>query len=200
MKHSNHQKAASPLVLSRQRTNVPRNAFKLDFHQDFNCPVGLLVPTYIQEVKPNDYLTVDVSNFCRTVPCNTATFARMTEYTDFFYVPFSQLWKPFNQLINPVPDVNSALSLPSQKSNSVQSVPMFTVQDIISVMQLTDKRYDTGSGESYMVRLLDMLGYYHDPSHTFLPDPKMNHMDSTWLSNLSNALPEMQAFSPFRIS
>ena len=76
---------------------------------------------------------------------------------------------------------------------------MFTVQDIISVMQLTDKRYDTGSGESYMVRLLDMLGYYHDPSHTFLPDPTMNHMDSTWLRNLGQALPEMQSFSPFRI-
>ena len=70
MKHSNHQKAASPLVLSRQRTNVPRNAFKLDFHQDFNCPVGLLVPTYLQEVKPNDYLTVDVSNFCWDTDCS----------------------------------------------------------------------------------------------------------------------------------
>lgn len=199
MKHSNHQKPASPLVLSRQRTNVPRNAFKMDFHQDFNCPVGLLVPTYLQEVKPNDFLTVDVSNFCRTVPCNTATFARMTEYTDFFYVPYSQLWKPLNQLINPVPDVNSALSLASQKNNTVQTVPMFTVQDIMDVMQLTEKRYDTGSGESYMVRLLDMLGYYHDPSHTFLPDPKMNHMDSVWLTNIGNALPDMQAFSPFRI-
>ena len=44
-----------------------------------------------------------------------------------------------------------------------------------------------------------MLGYYHDPSHTFLPDPQMNHMDATWLRNLGKALPDMQSFSPFRI-
>ena len=125
MKHSN-QKKANPNVLTRTKTNTPRNAFDMSHDVYMHSPVGMIVPSFVQDIKPNDYFTLDVSSYARTVPVNTAAFCRMTEYTDFYFVPMKQIWQPFEQMENPVPDVRSALSLASQKSNTVSSMPYFT--------------------------------------------------------------------------
>ena len=68
--------------------SVPRNSFDMGYHTMFTCPVGLLLPTYVQDVQPDDYLKLDVSNFTRTMPVNTAAFSRMKEITKFFFVPY----------------------------------------------------------------------------------------------------------------
>ena len=77
MKHSNSKanpsiNKANPLNLSRQSIDTPRNAFDLSHHFEFNSPVGLMLPTLIQDVCPDDYYTLNVANFTRTVPINTA--------------------------------------------------------------------------------------------------------------------------------
>lgn len=102
-------------MLTRTKTNTPRNAFDMSHDVYMHSPVGMIVPSFVQDIKPNDYFTLDVSSYARTVPVNTAAFCRMTEYTDFYFVPMKQIWNPFEQMENPVPDVRSALSLASQK-------------------------------------------------------------------------------------
>ena len=129
MKHSN-QNFANPLQLSKMSMKQSRNAFKMSYHENFSSPVGQIIPCHVQDVCPGDYVKLNVKSFARTVPCNTAAFARMTEHVDFYFVPYHMLWRPFKQLINPVPDVNSALSLASEKSNSVSGVPFFTADQI----------------------------------------------------------------------
>ena len=97
----------------------------------------------------------------------------MSEHVDFYFVPYHMLWRPFKQLVNPVPDVNSALSLSSEKSNSVTGVPYFTAAQVASMFT-----NDTVGGHTqytlfglpnrpFAARLLDMLSYYSDPTHAY---------------------------------
>ena len=175
MKHSN-QKKANPNVLTRTKTNTPRNAFDMSHDVYMHSPVGMIVPSFVQDIKPNDYFTLDVSSYARTVPVNTAAFCRMTEYTDFYFVPMKQIWQPFEQMENPVPDVRSALSLASQKSNTVSSMPYITWK------QIHDMFADTAAGgankdymfnvrpKAFAARLFDQLGYFSNPQKSFFPD------------------------------
>ena len=195
MKHSNNK--ANPLNLSRQSIATPRNAFDMSHHYEFNSPVGLMLPTLIQDVCPDDYYTLNVAKFTRTVPINTAAFTRMTEYTDFYFVPFEQLWKPISQMIEPVQDLKSALALSSQYNNTVGGLPYFTFNDIISLMRTKKYKYSTGFDthcNSYLARMLDMLGYYSDPEVTYFPDrsfmstPATNGSDELWIQHLTDSI------------
>ena len=162
---------------------------------------------HVQDLCPGDYVKLNVKSFARTVPCNTAAFARMTEHVDFYFVPYHMLWRPFKQLVNPVPDVNSALSLSSEKNNTVSGVPYFTAQQVASMFT-----NDTSGGHTqlslfglpnrpFAARLLDMLSYYSDPIHAYQDaGGDVDHgQDNYWLQNFNNAYQSNWKFNPFRI-
>ena len=206
MKHSN-QNFANPLQLSKMSLKQSRNAFKMSYHENFSSPVGQIIPCHVQDVCPGDYVKLNLQSFSRTVPCNTAAFARMTEHVDFYFVPYHLLWRPFKQLVNPVPDVNSALSLSSEKSNTVSGVPYFTASQVASMFT-----NDSNAGHTqytlfglpnrpFAARLLDMLSYYSDPTHAYLDkgDNVVAGQDNTWITNFNNSYQPSLKFNPFRI-
>ena len=207
MKHSN-QNFANPLQLSKMSMKQSRNAFKMSYHENFSSPVGQIIPCHVQDICPGDYVKLNVKSFARTVPCNTAAFARMSEHVDFYFVPYHLLWRPFKQLVNPVPDVNSALSVSSEKNNAVTGVPYFTAQQVASMFTNatagSSSQYSffgTLANRPYAARLLDMLSYYSDPTHAYL-DKGANvdaGQDNTWLSNFNAAYQPNWKFNPFRI-
>lgn len=207
MKHSN-QIFANPLQLSKMSMKQSRNAFKMSYHENFSSPVGQIIPCHVQDICPGDYVKLNVKSFARTVPCNTAAFARMTEHVDFYFVPYHLLWRPFKQLVNPVPDVNSALSLNSEKINSVSSVPFFTADQIRDMFSNSVAGSDASypffvnlPRRPYAARLLDMLSYYSDPTHAYLAQGEnVDHgQDNTWLANFNKAYDSSWKFNPFRI-
>ena len=205
MKHSN-QKKANPNVLTRTKTNTPRNAFDMSHDVYMHSPVGMLIPSFVQDIKPNDYFTLDVSSYARTVPVNTAAFCRMTQFTDFYFVPMKQIWNPFEQMENPVPDVRSALYLPSQKANTVSSMPYITWAQLSSIFSNKDaggsdsQRLFNVRPKSYAARLFDMLGYFSNPARAFTPDiDGQVNVDNTWLSAMQSYFTPEQRFNPYRI-
>ena len=77
-------KNLSPLHMSKVgRINSARNSFDLGYHSYFTQPAGMLLPCYVQDIVPGDYLKLHVQNFCRTHPVNTAAFSRYKQITDF---------------------------------------------------------------------------------------------------------------------
>ena len=204
MKHSN-QNFANPLQLSKMSMKQSRNAFKMSYHENFSSPVGQIIPCHVQDVCPGDYVKLNVQSFARTVPCNTAAFARMTEHVDFYFVPYHMLWRPFKQLINPVPDVNSALSLTSEKSNTVTGVPYFTAAQVASMFtnDASHPQYTLFGlpNRPFAARLFDMLSYYSDSKHAYLDkgDNVVNGQDNTWINNFNNSYQPTWKFNPFRI-
>ena len=203
MKHSN-QKMANPNVLTRTKTNTPRHAFNMSHDVYMHSPVGMLVPSFTQDIKPNDFFKLDISSYARTVPVNTAAFCRMTEYTDFYFVPMSQIWKPFDQMENPVPDVRSALALASQKANNVSSMPYISMKQLLAMFteptagSSAQQYMFNVSPKAYAARILDQLGYFSNPNKPWHPVSGAN-IDEPWMNSVNYYFDENQRFNPYRI-
>lgn len=202
MNHSN-QNFANPLQLSKMSMKQSRNAFKMSYHENFSSPVGQIIPCHVQDICPGDYVKLNLKSFSRTVPCNTAAFARMSEHVDFYFVPYHMLWRPFKQLVNPVPDVNSALSTAAEKANKVTGVPYFTARQVVDMFSGNDVvgYFMDLPRRPFAARLLDMLSYYSDPTHAYLNNGTnvVNGQDNTWITNFTSAYGDDWKFNPFRI-
>lgn len=75
--------------------HLPRNVFDLSQNQVFSAKCGQLLPVFVDEVNPNESFKISTSSFLRTMPLNTASYARFTQRVDFFFVPFRLLCNRF---------------------------------------------------------------------------------------------------------
>ena len=90
--------------LKSLRNKPSRNGFDLSFKRNFTAKAGELLPVMVKEVLPGDVFNIDLSSFTRTQPVNTAAFARMREYYDFFFVPYNLLWNKADTLLTQMYD------------------------------------------------------------------------------------------------
>lgn len=78
-----------------------RNSFDVSARNLFTAKIGELLPCAVYEMNPGDSIRIDASYFTRTAPLQSAAFTRLRENVQFFFVPYSQLWKYFNtQVLN----------------------------------------------------------------------------------------------------
>lgn len=132
---------SSIMGLHGLRNKVHKNSFDLSHRNLFTAKVGELLPCFVQELNPGDSIKVDSSYFTRTAPLQTAAFTRLRENVQFFFVPYSLLWKYFNtQVTNMTKNANGGdISRVADGITSNQSV----------TTQMPYLRY--GSLHSYLV-------------------------------------------------
>lgn len=83
--------------MTNVKANLQRNPFDLSERHLFSGKIGQLLPVYNKQVVPGDYFEIDPVLFLRTMKLNTASFARMRQHLEFYFVPYSQLWHEFPQ-------------------------------------------------------------------------------------------------------
>lgn len=84
-----------------------RNSFDLSHRNMFTAKVGELLPCFVQELNPGDSVKVNSSYFTRTAPLQSNAFTRLRENVQFFFVPYSSLWKYFDsQVLNMTKNAN----------------------------------------------------------------------------------------------
>lgn len=81
------------------KNKTSRNSFDLSHRNLFTAKVGELLPCAVFELNPGDTISLDSSYFTRTAPLDTAAFTRLRENVQFFFVPYSLLWKYFNSQV-----------------------------------------------------------------------------------------------------
>lgn len=166
---------ANVMNMKQVRNNVSRNGFDLSLKRNFTAKCGELLPVMCKEVIPGDKVTIDLSSFTRTMPVNTAAFARIREYYDFFFVPFSHLWNRSNVVLSQM-DYNQqhAIGLMQDTTAYQGDMPFITSSQIVSYLRAMNGI--SGSDVSYKVnifgfdraqtscKLLEYLGYgrYYD--------------------------------------
>lgn len=179
--------------LTAVRNKPSRNGFDLSQKINFTAKVGELMPVWYTPVLPTDSLRVKVNNFIRTQSLNSAAFARMRGYFDFYFVPFSQLWQHFNTAVTQMNTNLQFASGPVISDNKALSgqLPYFTCEQVAKyIISLADKKNAFGFFRSTMTcRLLEYLGYGN-----FYPYDPNGSLKWTWeehpmLNNL--------ALSPF---
>jgi hypothetical protein len=95
---------ANIMSLKSIRNKPSRNGFDLSFKKNFTAKAGELLPVMVKEVLPGDTFKINLKAFTRTQPVNTAAFARIREYYDFFFVPYDLLWNKSNTVLTQMLD------------------------------------------------------------------------------------------------
>ena len=161
---------ANIMSLKSIRNKPSRNGFDLSFKKNFTAKAGELLPVMIKEVLPGDTFKINLKAFTRTQPVNTAAFARIREYYDFFFVPYDLLWNKSNTVLTQMYDnPQHAVSLnPTQNFVLNGEMPFTTASSISKYL------YDLNNGSAYSdykrnyfgysrasgsVKLLEYLGY-----------------------------------------
>lgn len=169
---------ANIMSMKSIRNKPTRNGFDLSFKKNFTAKAGELLPVMVKEVLPGDTFKINLKAFTRTQPVNTAAFARIREYYDFFFVPYDLLWNKSNTVLTQMYDnPQHAVSLdPTQNFVLNGEMPYTTVQSIADYIYSIEN-YDSSYKSNYFgysrasgsVKLLEYLGYGN--FETYLSSP-----------------------------
>lgn len=143
--------------LNTLKAHPERNAFDLSHNDVFSCAPGMLLPISCTEVLPNEHYEINPQIFLRTMPLNSASFVRMRQHVEFFFVPMRVLCRQFNQFVVGTKYPMSGLSTLNEFSKSLPSITLQTLMDAA-------KNATTSDGlnipiKNGAMRLLDLLGY-----------------------------------------
>lgn len=160
---------ANIMSLKSLRNKTSRNGFDLSTKRNFTAKAGELLPIWCKEVLPGDSFEINLKSFTRTQPINTAAFARMREYYDFFFVPYDLLWNKANTALTQMYDnPQHAVSLDSTKPFALNGDMPYTdcksIADYVSKMsadveQFYGKNYFNYPRVDGTIKLLEYLGY-----------------------------------------
>ena len=127
---------ANVMLMKNVKNKPSRNGFDISQKINFTAKAGELLPVWQREVLPGDKVTIDLSSFTRTQPVNTAAFARMREYYDFFFVPYQLIWNRANSVLSQM-DYNQmhATSLSQSPSPFNGELPYITSEQIVNYLR-----------------------------------------------------------------
>ncbi len=145
------------------RNKPTRSGYDLTQKINFTAKAGSLLPVWWQPLVPFDDINVHVSSFVRTQPLNTAAFARMRGYFDFYFVPYRQMWNKFPTAITQMKTNLLHASGPVLKDNTPLSdeLPYFTAEQVANYVEsLDDSVNQFGFYRAWLVCIiLEYLGY-----------------------------------------
>ena len=154
--------------ISVPRSTRPRNAFDLSQRHMFSAHVGMLLPILSLDLMPHDHVEINASDFMRLRPVGDVSFCSMRGVYEFFFVPYSQLWHPFDQLVTGMKDFNSSL-LSAKYSKAPAGVPSCKLSSIYKFWNDTYRDDNTMSDvdrdifayprKCNYARIFDLLGY-----------------------------------------
>ncbi len=164
------------MSLKSIRNTAKRNGFDLSTKRNFTAKVGELLPVYVREVIPGDKFMIDVKSLMRTMPLNTAAFARLRYYFDFYFVPYEILWRFSDTVLSQMNDNahHSISSDPSANNSLVPKVPYVSASTIATYLNQVGTAYEGNDyiGRNFLgfsrsltsAKLLEYLGYgnYYD--------------------------------------
>ena len=153
------------------RNNVHRAGFDLSSRMCFTAKVGEMLPVKYWDLLPGDSFKIDGKSFMRTLPVQKATFGRIREYYDFYFVPYNLLWDKFESWIVQTKNAYHAKTNLTAADN-FKTCPYFTDADIVGALSSMGTKealayldyWHEGSdkakwAESDMSKLLSYLGY-----------------------------------------
>ena len=161
---------ANIMSLKSIRNKPSRNGFDLSFKKNFTAKAGELLPVMVKEVLPGDTFKINLKAFTRTQPVNTAAFARIREYYDFFFVPYNLLWNKANTVLTQMNDnPQHAVSIDPTKNFVLSGeMPYMTSESIASYINTLStssalvnykSNYFGYDRSKSSVKLLEYLGY-----------------------------------------
>ena len=142
------------------------NRFDLSNREILSAPFGMLVPCAYRHLVGGSKIRIELEHQLRCNMLNAPAFSRIRQHFDYFFVPYSQIWKRYDNLKTQQSNLNSALF--SQQNKTIPTgIPYFTGQDIHEILyDYENESPDDINGYNSALgtrRLLDLLGYGNIP-------------------------------------
>lgn len=177
---------ANIMDIVKLHNKTSRNGFDLSQKRNFTAKAGELLPFVFQPVLPGDVFDYNLKSFTRTMPLNTAAYARMREYYDFYFVPAEQLWNKMPHVLTQMYENLQHANGPKLSDNTkyTGALPFVSAQQIANYITylVTNDGYNRNlfglKRANLVVKLLSYLGYpdfspYLDKSVTWSTRPML---------------------------
>lgn len=181
------------------KNKTSKNSFDLSHRNLFTAKVGELIPCSVFELNPGDTINLDTSYFTRTAPLDSAAYTRLRENVQFFFVPYSQLWKYFDsQVMNMTSapngsDISRVATGLTSNSKITTQMPFVQykalheeltnqansgIDSLTSLGSLKASLYNNGEYRwACSAKLLQMLGYGNFPEQNFDVSSGQSHYE-----------------------
>lgn len=187
--------AKSDVNIRDLRAKPTRNVFDLSKRIESSAPFGMLIPTFVKHVIPGSKFEISLENQTTARPLVTRAFARIREHFDYFFIPISQLYKPFENFITMQGNYHSkALVDVIGASVAPPFVPFVNGQSIQSLWATGRTDLDVAGYPMYLgnQRIAEYLGYgLYDYNRNFANFPRALRF------NLFNALAYQKVYADF---
>lgn len=189
----------SVLSALQPHPQLSSNGFDVSHRDVFSTKPGIALPCFYRHVPYKSTFRIDVANIIETTTLQTNAFARGSFNLDFYFVPYSQLYRKADEIILGRGQSNRRSKLPSEeRPQSYSHMPMFQLGEVLNVLfrewligksngtytisgtpRFTDVFNENAAEDA--LRLLDMLGYGN-----FLPMFKYVLTTTSFDRNMSN--------------
>ncbi len=173
------------MSLKKLRNQVSRNGFDLSRKNIFSAKVGELLPVLTMECIPGDKFKINLKNFTRTQPVNTAAYTRLREYFDFFFVPTELLWHKYNTWVSQMVDNNQHAKSITEVATLTDTQPHFAIHSLLNRISSIDAvtttaknplGFNRGTGAAKLLSYLNYGQFVFNPtSHEFTKKPTLNY-------------------------
>ena len=156
---------ANVLALLKPTAQPSMSGFDLSQKHVYSGTCGRIDSPVQIETVPKDHFKINVGSLMRTMTLNTAAFLRGKVTFDFYFVPYTQIWHPFNQFISQRKDVHSALQKGISRCPIINLGDLFRLAYDIHVSHATQTHafpnVDIHSvpWSTNLFNMLDFLGY-----------------------------------------
>lgn len=149
-----------------------RNVFDLSHRRVFSANFGELRPVLSLETVPGDHIKINVSDLVRALPMVTSPFLRVKQHLDLYFVPYSDIWRNFNEFMVQKSEPSSAALKQSKFLPHISAYQLYENMERGLAQDVVGLGYKKGS-----CKLLNDLGYGDFTDKYFNNDddaPKVN--------------------------
>ena len=143
---------SSVLDLLKPMAQPSMNGFDLSQKHVYGSAPGRLDAPLFIETMPHDKFQIDIAALMRTMTLNTSAFLRGKVTFDFYFVPYTQLWHPFNQFVDQRLDPHSALQ------RGTKYAPMFNLYNLFKLIKAVYDKMRTDGWLAMPYYLKDIHG------------------------------------------
>lgn len=125
---------ANILINPSHKANLSKNGFDMSMIRKFTSSVGQLLPVYYDILNPGDHVKYGTEMFTRTQPIKTPALMQITEHVDWFFVPITQLYQFFGDMIYGINDIHTNL-LQTYANGVRKDMPVMSYNNIITLLR-----------------------------------------------------------------
>lgn len=147
------------------RKTMPRAKHNLSYRNLMSAPFGALVPFMVQEFPAGSSIELGLEHQTRARALPRPAFTRLREHFDYFFVPFSQLYRAFDNF-RTQQDNQSSMLFENAYTSSPKELPYFKINKYLvspserPAIGPNEEKDAAGFGAVYGTnRLLDLLMY-----------------------------------------